>query len=85
MDELIELLTLMQTGNKSNKCATIILYGSDYWNEIINFKNMVKWGTIAKKDLKLFRVINDVDEAFQYLKKQLEKCRMYSKCESNPF
>ena len=72
IDELVELLTLMQTGNKSNKCVSIILYGSNYWNDIIDFKKLIHWGTISKKDLKLFKVIDDVDEAFQYLKKQLK-------------
>ncbi len=85
MDELIELLTLIQTGNKSNKCSMIILYGSDYWNEIIDFNKMVYWGTVSRKDLKLFKVIDDVDEAFRYIKSRLEKCHIRSARESNPF
>ncbi|MFC1576957.1 LOG family protein [Candidatus Omnitrophota bacterium] len=85
MDELIELLTLLQTGNKSKKCVTIILYGSDYWREVINFNKMVEWGTISEKDLKLFKIFDSVDEVFRYLIAQLGKCRIHNKCESSPF
>jgi hypothetical protein len=72
MDELFELLTLMQTG-KSKKKMSVILFGSDYWRKIINFENMVEWGTIAKEDLNLFKVVDSVDEAFEILKKDLVK------------
>ncbi|MCX5716251.1 MAG: TIGR00730 family Rossman fold protein [Candidatus Omnitrophica bacterium] len=72
MDELFELLTLMQTG-KSRKRMSVILFGSDYWNTIINFDKMVEWGTIAKEDLKLFRVVDEVEEAFSILKTDLER------------
>ena len=72
MDELFELLTLMQTG-KYRKPLPVILFGRDYWQRVVNFDEMYKWGTISKKDLKLIKVFDDVDEAFSYLKKQLNK------------
>ena len=78
MDELFELLTLRQTG-KSKKRLSVILYGSDYWNKIIDFNALVKWGTIDKADLKLFRVVDSVDEAFDCLKKELSTYKMYKK------
>jgi uncharacterized protein (TIGR00730 family) len=53
MDELFEVLTLVQTGKKTR--LPIILVGKDYWQDVINFPNMAKWGYIAKEDLKLFR------------------------------
>lgn len=70
MDELFELLTLTQTG-KSSKSIPIILYGKKYWDEVVNFKSLVKWGVISRQDLKLFKVYSDVDEAFAYLKKTI--------------
>ena len=70
MDELFELLTLVQT-QKSKKYMPIIIYGSDYWNEVFNFKAMVKWGTISREDLSLFHFFDDVDKAFDYLTKEL--------------
>ena len=72
MDELFELLTLVQT-NKTNKYMPIVLFGSEFWNEVVNFEALVKWGTIAKEDLELFRIFDDADEAFEYLKTELTK------------
>jgi len=72
MDEFFELLTLVQT-QKIKKPMPTILFGSEYWNDILNFDGFVKWGTISPKDLKLFRIIDDVDEAFAFLKKELTK------------
>lgn len=72
MDELIEVLTLMQTG-KIKKKMTVVIYGKDYWDEVINFNSMVKWRTISPKDLELFRFVNTPQEAFQYLKDQLTR------------
>jgi uncharacterized protein (TIGR00730 family) len=70
LDELFELLTIIQTG-KSHKYMPVILYGNDYWNEVMNIDNMVKWGTISKSDLKLFKKFDDVDETYEYLKREL--------------
>ena len=72
MDEMFELLTIIQT-NKSKKYMPIVLYGSEYWNKVINFEEMLKWGTISEGDLKLFRIFDDVNSAFDYLKKELGK------------
>lgn len=70
MDEMFELLTLIQTG-KTRRNIPIILYGKKYWEEVINFENLIKWGTIAREDLKLFKILGSVDDAFHYLKKNL--------------
>ena len=72
MDELFELLTLTQTG-KYRKPLPVILFGRDYWQKIINFGEMHKWGMISKEDLKLIKIFDDVDKTFNYLKKQLTK------------
>ena len=50
MDELMEILTLTQT-QKLAKKMTIVLYGSKYWKEIINFDALVKYGMISPEDL----------------------------------
>jgi len=72
MDELFELLTLIQT-RKTKKHMPVVIYDSKYWDEVINFAAYEKWGTISKEDLKLFRICNSVDEAFEYLKKEITK------------
>ncbi len=66
MDELFETMTLMQTG-KSKKKLPILLYGREFWNDVLNLDALVKYGTISAEDLKLFHVTDSVDEAFEYL------------------
>jgi hypothetical protein len=74
MDEMFELLTIVQT-EKTTKYMPIILFGSEYWKEIVNFEALVRWGTIDSDDLSLFRFCDTVDEAFSYLQSELS--RMY--------
>ena len=69
-DELFTLLTLVQTG-KTSRSVPVILYGRRYWNDILDFDAMVKWGVIKPADLDLFRFFDDVDPAFQYLTEAL--------------
>ena len=70
MDEFFELLTLVQT-QKTKKHMPIILYGKNFWNELLDFDAMQRWGVISPEDLKLFKVVDDVDTAFRYLKDEL--------------
>lgn len=72
LDELLELLTLVQT-KKVHKPLLIILYGKAYWKKIIRFDEMVKTGMISKKDLELFTYADTPRTAFNYLKKELPK------------
>ncbi len=72
MDELWEVLTLIQT-KKVTKPLPIVLYGSGYWNEVINFSTMVKHRTISASDLKLIKFADTPEEAFEYLKKELKR------------
>ena len=72
MDELFESLTLVQTG-KVTKEMPIILYGSEFWQDVVNFDKLVEWGTISPGDVNLFRVIDTVDEAFDYLTSELQR------------
>ena len=70
MDELMEVLTLVQTEKVTKKIA-IVLYGTEYWNEVVDFDALVRWGTITPADLALFYRSDDPEEAFTYLKGQL--------------
>ena len=58
LDELIEILTLMQT-EKIERRIPVVLYGSSYWNEIINFDALVRHGMIDREDLALFQFADD--------------------------
>ncbi len=66
MDEFFELMTLIST-HKMGKKLPIVLYGSEFWNEVINLDAMVKFGTISPSDLDLFHRVDTVDDAFDYL------------------
>lgn len=72
LDEFMEVLTLLQT-KKIKKSLTIVLYGRNYWNQVINFQAMVKFRTISRGDVKLFSFADTPDEAFAILKKGLTK------------
>ncbi|MCP4754201.1 MAG: LOG family protein [Proteobacteria bacterium] len=67
MDELFELLTLLQT-RKIIKIIPIVLFGKEFWDDFLNFDVLIKWGVIKRSDLDLFRIFDDVDEAFEYLR-----------------
>jgi uncharacterized protein (TIGR00730 family) len=58
LDELTEILTLMQT-RKIDRYIPVVLYGSSYWNEIINFDALVRHGMISREDLALFQFADD--------------------------
>ena len=66
LDELFEILTLIQT-KKIKKTIPIVLYGKEFWENIVNWDYLVKVGTISKKDLKLFLICDSVTEAYDYL------------------
>jgi uncharacterized protein (TIGR00730 family) len=58
IDELTEILTLMQT-RKIARRIPVVLYGSSYWNEIINFDALVRHGMINREDLALFQFADE--------------------------
>jgi uncharacterized protein (TIGR00730 family) len=70
LDEWMEVLTLLQT-RKVGKSIPMVIYGSDYWNEVINMDALVKWGVISPEDLRLFRFSDSPQDAFEYLKSTL--------------
>jgi hypothetical protein len=70
LDELFEILTLRQTG-KMRKHLVIVLFGSQYWSEVIDFDALVRHGTINREDLDLFHRTDSVDEAFEIVTRQL--------------
>lgn len=72
MDEMFEILTLIQT-RKTAKSMPVVLYGSAFWKEIINFDALVKWGMVDRRDLDLFRVVDDVETAYTYLTSELKR------------
>jgi uncharacterized protein (TIGR00730 family) len=72
LDELFELLTLVQTG-KTEKRMPVVLYGKEFWNDILDFDALVRWGTISESDLELFHLTSTPEDAFDYLKTELSR------------
>ena len=72
LDEMFEILTLMQT-DKLAKQIEIILYGSEYWDEILRMKPLLEWGAIAEKDVELLTRADTPETAFELLKVHLTK------------
>ncbi|MEO8522936.1 MAG: TIGR00730 family Rossman fold protein, partial [Acidobacteriota bacterium] len=70
MDELFEILTLAQT-RKLSKKLLVVMYGSEYWNQVLRLEPLAEWGAINEEDLKLLCYVDSVGEAFEELKKHL--------------
>ncbi len=70
MDELFEILTLVQT-RKIAKKITIILYGTAFWKEVVNFDALVKYGTISPEDMSLFHFADTPESALEILQRTL--------------
>jgi len=71
-DELFEVLTLIQT-HKTRKTMPVVIYGRQFWEEVVNFDALAKWGVISPEDLKLFTICDTVDEAFDYLVSEITR------------
>jgi uncharacterized protein (TIGR00730 family) len=75
MDELWEMLTLMQTG-KLHRRNLILIYGRDYWDRVINWEEMLKWGVVTRHELDLLQFADTVDDAFNHIRTGLEEHHM---------
>ncbi|MCB0289521.1 MAG: TIGR00730 family Rossman fold protein [Calditrichaeota bacterium] len=70
LDELFEVLTLIQT-RKVEKPLPVVLYGADYWRQLINFDFLVDNLMINPEDMNLLYFADTPEEAFQYLSRRL--------------
>ena len=71
LDEMMEILTLMQT-EKIERRIPVLLYGSEYWNEIVDFEALARHGMIDRADLSLFRFADDPATALRLLQAAME-------------
>jgi hypothetical protein len=69
-DELFEILTLRQT-RKMTKHLPIVLFGTQYWDEVVDFEALVRHGTIDREDLQLFHRTDSVDDAYEFVTREL--------------
>ena len=70
LDELFEILTLVQT-RKMRKRMPIVLFGAKFWDQVLNFDALVRYGTISPEDAHLFHRTDSVDEAYELITRGL--------------
>src|SRR5438067_7680748 len=70
LDEMFEILTLVQTDKLSKKIG-VVLYGREYWEQVLDLKPMAEWGAIAEKDLELLHYADTPADAFEHLRDHL--------------
>jgi len=70
LDELMEIITLIQT-RKMRKQVPVVLFGKEFWDQVLDFQPMVDLGTISDEDRNLYFETDSVDEAFEYLTTRL--------------
>ncbi|AWK11252.1 TIGR00730 family Rossman fold protein [Streptomyces spongiicola] len=70
LDELFEALTLVQTGKVTR--FPVVLFGSEYWSGLVDWLRgtVVAEGKASARDLLLFHVTDDVDEAVALVTKE---------------
>src|SRR5580698_7277949 len=67
LDEMFEILTLVQTDKLSKKIG-VVLYGREYWEQVLDLKPMSEWGAIAEKDHDLIHYADTPADAFERLR-----------------
>jgi uncharacterized protein (TIGR00730 family) len=82
LDELSEILTLAQTRKLESKIV-IVLYGSEFWNEVLNFQALLKYGVISEPDLKLFQFADTPEDALRILQRDLTEAYLQPEREVN--
>lgn len=68
LDEFFEIVTLVQT--KKIRKVPILLYGKDFWEPLLDFVEKIlyaKHAAIDSADMKLYTVVNSVDEAYDFI------------------
>ena len=64
-DELFELLTLVQTGKMAR--IPILLFGREFWENIVNFQALADEGVISPRDLELFHFMETAEDAWDFV------------------
>ena len=72
LDELFDILTLLQC-KKITRKIPIVLFGSEFWDGLINWDKLIQAGTISPEDVKLFVIKDSVEDTFNYLTKNMRK------------
>ncbi len=73
LDELFETLTLVQT-KKMRGRLPLVLFGTDYWDKVLNLEAMRDFGMIGAADIDLIYRTNSLDAAFAHITGLLLEC-----------
>jgi uncharacterized protein (TIGR00730 family) len=73
LDEFFETMTLIQTGKIDRREVVVVLYGEEYWRQVLDFEALVRAGAIAPEDVKLFTILSDPGKVFTFLKRRLTR------------
>ena len=65
LDEVFEALTLIQTGKIAP--LPVLLFGREFWKNLLNLDYLVDQGTISETDLSLFRHVDSAEEAWEII------------------
>jgi uncharacterized protein (TIGR00730 family) len=65
LDELFETLTLVQC--RKSKPMPIVLFGSDYWQRLLNLQVLVEEGAISPEDVDLFKYADSPLQAWAHI------------------
>jgi len=77
LDELFEILTLTQT-QKLAKKMTVLVYGSEYWRQVLNLEALADVGAIDPEDVNLFNFVDSPEQAFAVLQEHLTRDHLQS-------
>jgi uncharacterized protein (TIGR00730 family) len=83
-DEFMEVVTLVQT-LKIKKKLPIVVFGTEYWDEVLHLEPMVRYGTISPEDVNLFFRTDSVDAAYDFIVKGLEEHALARRGADNGF
>jgi uncharacterized protein (TIGR00730 family) len=70
LDEFFETLTLIQTGRMDR--IPLLLFGIEFWRNVINFDALAEAGTISPEDAHLFTVVDTAEEGWEVIRKFYE-------------
>jgi len=62
MDELFETLTLIQTGRMER--IPVLLFGTAFWQRVVNLHALAEEGTISPEDVDLFQMVDSAEDGW---------------------
>lgn len=71
LDELFEILSLM-SAKRINHRLPVILVGKEHWQKVVNWEYLVETQMLSQQHYDMVTFMDTADEAFNFLKDQIE-------------